>query len=72
MLPDYIDSKKIFNKYEITPIVESKELLNDYYRSTLKDYTPDKTTLTSDLERKNKDSHPLLIIVLLIIVLLFN
>jgi len=60
MLPDYIDSKKIFNKFEITPIVESKELLNDYYRSTLKDYTPDKATLTSDQQRKNKGSQSIL------------
>ncbi len=60
MLPDYIDSKKIFNKYEITPIVESKELLNDYYRSTLKDFTPDKTTLASDEHRKNTNSQSFL------------
>jgi len=59
-IPDYIDSKKIYDKYEITPIIESKELLNDYYRSTLKDFTPDKTTLASDEHRKNTNSQSFL------------
>lgn len=59
-IPNYIDSKKIYNKYEITPIIESKELLNDYYRNTLKDFTPDKATLASDEQRKNKNSQSFL------------
>lgn len=52
----YIDSKRIINKYELTPLIESGDILDNFYRETLKDFTPDAPTLASDEQRKNTDS----------------
>lgn len=51
-----ISNKKIKNKYEITPIIESSEILNNYYRQTLSNFQPDIPKFESDLPRKNYDS----------------
>ncbi len=52
----YIDSKRIINKYELTPLIESGDILDDFYRKTLKNFEPDTPTLASDEKRKNTDS----------------
>lgn len=52
----YIDSKRIANKYELTPLIESGDILDNFYRNTLKNFEPDKPTLASDEKRKNTDS----------------
>ena len=38
----YIDDKKIINKYEITQIIDTSNTLDNHYRNTLKDYSPEK------------------------------
>ena len=52
----YIDSKRIANKYELTPLIESGDVLDNFYRDTLKNFKPDNPTLASDEKRKNTDS----------------
>jgi len=52
----YIDSDRIFNKYELTPIIESADILDDYYRATLKNFEPDKPTFAYEEKRKNTGS----------------
>lgn len=53
---EYIDKKKIFNKFEVTNIIESDDILRNYQTDVLKDFTPDKPSLASDANRKNNDS----------------
>lgn len=52
----YIDKTRIFNKYELTPIIESSDILDDFYRSTLKNFEPDAPTFAHEEKRKNTDS----------------
>jgi len=52
----YIDQKRIFNKYEITPIIESDSIMDDYYRETLKNFEPDMPTFAHEQKRKNTGS----------------
>ena len=52
----YIDKKRIFNKYELTPIIESTDILDDYYRNTLKNFEPDTPTFAYEEKRKNTGS----------------
>lgn len=52
----YMDSTRIINKYEVTPLIESGDILDNYYRETLKNFEPDTPTLASDEKRKNTDS----------------
>lgn len=52
----YIDKERIFNKYELTPIIESTDILDDYHRSTLKNYEPDAPTFAYEEKRKNTGS----------------
>ena len=52
----YIDKTRIFNKYELTPIIESSDILDDFYRSTLKNFEPDTPTFAHEEKRKNTDS----------------
>lgn len=52
----YIDKARIFDKYELTPIIESSEILDDFYRSTLKNFEPDTPTFAHEEKRKNTDS----------------
>lgn len=44
------------NKYEYTPLVESSEVLNDFYRDTLKDFSPDKATFDHEKHSYNKNN----------------
>ena len=48
----YIDKARIFDKYELTPIIESSEILDDFYRSTLKNFEPDTPTFAHEEKRK--------------------
>lgn len=52
----YIDKERIFNKYELTPIIESADILDDYHRNTLKNYEPDAPTFAYEEKRKNTGS----------------
>lgn len=52
----YIDKARIFDKYELTPIIESSEILDDFYRTTLKNFEPDTPTFAHEEKRKNTDS----------------
>lgn len=52
----YIDDLKIKNKYEITKLIEPGNILDNYYRNTLKDFTPDKATFAHEEARRNTDS----------------
>jgi hypothetical protein len=52
----YIDKTRIFNKYELTPIIESSDILDDFYRDTLKNFEPDTPTFAHEEKRKNTDS----------------
>lgn len=52
----YIDKNRIFNKYELTPIIESSDILDDFYRDTLKNFEPDAPTFAYEEKRKNTDS----------------
>lgn len=52
----YIDKNRIFNKYELTPIIESSDILDDFYRDTLKNFEPDAPTFAHEEKRKNTDS----------------
>jgi len=54
--PRYIDEERIFKKYEITPLIETPDLLYDYQRNTLKDFRPDTATFEHEKSRKNHDS----------------
>jgi hypothetical protein len=49
----YIDKTRIFNKYELTPILETSDILDDYYRETLKNFKPDTPTFAHEEKRKN-------------------
>jgi len=52
----YIDQNRIYNKYELTPIIESPDILDDYYRTTLKNFEPDAPTFAHEEKRKNVGS----------------
>ena len=52
----YIDKNRIFNKYELTPIIESSDILDNFYRDTLKNFEPDAPTFAYEEKRKNTDS----------------
>lgn len=52
----YIDDKKIINKFEITPIIDTSNTLDNHYRNTLKDYSPEKATFEFEKSRKNTDA----------------
>ena len=52
----YIDDNKILNKYEITPIIDVSNDLDDHFRNTLKDFSPEKATFEYEKSRKNTDA----------------
>ncbi len=53
----YIDDKKLIKKFEVTNILEnSNSVLDDYYKSTLKDLSPEPATFAHEEKRKNTDS----------------
>lgn len=52
----YIDKTRIFNKYELTPLIESSDLLDNFYRDTLKNFEPDMPTFAYEEKRKNTDA----------------
>lgn len=52
----YIDNDKIKNKFEITTILENPNILDSYYKNTLKDFTPEKPGFAYEESRKNTDS----------------
>lgn len=52
----YIDKERIFNKYELTPIIESADILDDYHRNVLKNFEPDAPTFAYEEKRKNTGS----------------
>ncbi len=52
----YIDDKKLKNKFEVTNLLESPNILDTYYKSTLKDFTPETAGFAYEESRKNYDS----------------
>jgi hypothetical protein len=51
-----ISRNKINNKYEVTKLIESPDILNSYHRNLLKDFSPDEATFAYEESRKNYDS----------------
>lgn len=51
-----ISNKKFKNKYDITKIDESPDLLDNYYRKTLSNFQPDIPKFEYELTRRNTDS----------------
>ena len=52
----YIDSEKLKEKFEITNILENADVLDDFYKNTLKDFSPEPATFAYEESRKNNDS----------------
>jgi hypothetical protein len=52
----YIDNDKLKNKFEVTSLLEPSNLLDSYYKNTLKDFSPDAPTFAYEESRKNTDS----------------
>jgi len=52
----YIDNEKLKRKFEVTNILENQNILDDYYKNTLKDFSPDPATFAYEEARKNYDS----------------
>ncbi len=52
----YIDDEKIRNKFEVTPLIEKSNLLDNYYKNTLKDFSPNEATFEYEQKRTNYDS----------------
>jgi|LauGreDrversion4_2_1035121.scaffolds.fasta_scaffold02290_8 hypothetical protein len=52
----YIDTEKLKKKFEVTNILEKPNILDDYYKNTLKDYSPEPATFAYEEVRKNNDS----------------
>ena len=52
----YIDDDKLKKKFEVTNILENQNILNDYYKDTLRDFSPDPATFAYEEVRKNHDS----------------
>ena len=52
----YIDDNKLIKKYEITPIIDISNNLDDHFRNTLKDFSPEPATFEFEKKRTNTDS----------------
>ena len=52
----YIDNEKLKRKFEVTNILENQNILDDYYKNTLRDFSPDPATFAYEEARKNYDS----------------
>jgi len=52
----YIDNQKLKNKFEVTSILENPNILDSYYKNTLKDFSPEAPTFAYEEARKNTDS----------------
>ena len=54
----YIDDDKLKKKFEVTSILENTtNVLDTYYKDTLKDFSPDAPTFAYEENRKNNDSN---------------
>ncbi len=51
---DFISNGRISKKYELTPVLEDDEFMDDYFRNVLSDYTPEPPSREN--EYKNKRS----------------
>ena len=49
---DFISSKRISTKYELTPVLEDDEFMEDYFRKTLSDYTPEPASREDEYKSK--------------------
>lgn len=52
----YIDDEKLKRKFEVTNILENQNILDNYYKNTLRDFSPDTPTFAYEESRKNYDS----------------
>ena len=52
----YIDDQKLKNKFEVTNLLETSNILDSYYKDTLKDFTPETPGFAYEEPRKNHDS----------------
>ncbi len=52
----YIDDNKLKKKFEVTNLIETPDLLNSYYKNTLKDFSPETPGFAYEDSRKNTDS----------------
>lgn len=49
---DFISNKRISTKYELTPVLEDDEYMEDYFRKTLSDYTPEPASREDEYKSK--------------------
>ena len=52
----YIDDNKLIKKYEITPMIDISNNLDNHFRNTLKDFSPEPATFEFEKKRTNTDS----------------
>jgi len=52
----YIDDQKLKNKFEVTNLLETSNVLDSYYKDTLKDFSPESPGFAYEEPRKNHDS----------------
>ncbi len=53
----YIDDEKLKKKFEVTSVLENtSNVLDTYYKNTLKDFTPETPSFAYEEKRKNTDS----------------
>jgi hypothetical protein len=50
---NFISSSRISKKYELTPVLEDDEYMDDYFRSVLSDFSADPITREDEVARKN-------------------
>lgn len=50
---NFISNSRISKKYELTPVLEDDEYMDEYFRSVLSDFSPDPITKEDEVARKN-------------------
>jgi hypothetical protein len=50
---NFISNSRISKKYELTPVLEDDEYMDDYFRSVLSDFSADPVTKEDEVARKN-------------------
>lgn len=50
---NFISNSRISKKYELTPVLEDDEYMDDYFRSVLSDFSADPITKEDEVARKN-------------------
>lgn len=50
---NFISNSRISKKYELTPVLEDDDYMDEYFRSVLSDFSPDPITKEDEVARKN-------------------